>query len=352
MSFVVYNLSRSPTTVSCRLKGLSTVLHSASAQYTHPLPETVSPLLEKLLSENSPYTHVVSAHSSSAKSVLPRVAARLDLPAVSDITSLEHDSASNATTFTRPIYAGNAIATVKAPGSLRVKFFTVRSTAFKAAEDGGAAADAQAVEPVPVPDAPTEHVRTDLTKSDRPDLGSASRVVSGGRALKNAETFKEVMEPLADALGAAIGASRAAVDAGYADNSLQVGQTGKVVAPELYMAVGISGAIQHLAGMKDSKFIVAINKVSYVSSFMALRADFYFHRTLRLPSSKLRTQVSLRTFTQRCRSLSRSSSNKCTVLHATISPHRTAMKIYTFLQRCLNSIYHPQCSVSFALRSR
>lgn len=245
-----------------RLKGLSTVLHSASEQYAHSLPETISPLLEKLLGDNSPYTHVVSAHSSAAKSILPRVAARLDLPAVSDITALEHDAA-GATTFTRPIYAGNALATVKAPAPLRVKFFTVRTTAFKAAAaDDAAQAEAQAVDAVPVPDAPTQHVRTDLTKSDRPDLGSASRVVSGGRALKNAETFKATLEPLADALGAAIGASRAAVDAGYADNSLQVGQTGKVVAPELYMAIGISGAIQHLAGMKDSKLIVAINKVS------------------------------------------------------------------------------------------
>ncbi len=246
-----------------RLKGLNTIIHSASEQYAHSVPETVSPLLEKLLGEGSPYTHVVSAHSSSAKSILPRVAARLDLPAVSDITSLEHDSSSNATTFTRPIYAGNAIATVKAPSSLRLKFFTVRSTAFKAAAaEESAQAEAQLLDPVEASNVPTQHVRTDLTKSDRPDLGSASRVVSGGRALKNAETFKSTLEPLADALGAAIGASRAAVDAGYADNSLQVGQTGKVVAPALYMAIGISGAIQHLAGMKDSKLMVAINKAS------------------------------------------------------------------------------------------
>ncbi|PIL36259.1 hypothetical protein GSI_01921 [Ganoderma sinense ZZ0214-1] len=244
-----------------KLKELNAIIHSASEQYAHSVPETVSPLLEKLLGESSPYTHVVSAHSSSAKSILPRVAARLDLPAVSDITSLEHDSSSNATTFTRPIYAGNAIATVKAPSSLRLKFFTVRSTAFKAAAaDETASVEAQPLDPVEASSVPTLHVRTDLTKSDRPDLGSASRVVSGGRALKNAETFKSTLEPLADALGAAIGASRAAVDAGYADNSLQVGQTGKVVAPELYMAIGISGAIQHLAGMKDSKLIVAINK--------------------------------------------------------------------------------------------
>ncbi|KAH9931168.1 electron transfer flavoprotein alpha subunit [Epithele typhae] len=262
-----------------KLKGVSTVLHSASEQYAHSVSEAVSPLLEKLLGESSPYTHVVSAHSSAAKSILPRVAAQLDLPAVSDITSLVHDSASNSTTFTRPIYAGNAIATVKAPSSLRVKFFTVRSTAFKASSaDEGVSAEAQAVDPVEA-SSPTQHVKTDLTKSDRPELGSASRIVSGGRALKDAKTFNATLEPLADALGAAIGASRAAVDAGYADNSLQVGQTGKVVAPELYMAIGISGAIQHLAGMKDSKLIVAINKDPEAPIFQVadagLVADLY-----------------------------------------------------------------------------
>lgn len=206
----------------------------------------------------------MAAHSSSARSILPRAAGALDTPAVSDVTSVEHDASSNSTTFTRPIYAGNAIATVRAPSSVALKFFTVRPTAFDAASEEGGSAEAEAVEPVEVPDLPTEHVKTVVAKSDRPDLGTASRVVSGGRALKNAETFKATMEPLADALGAAVGASRAAVDAGYADNSLQVGQTGKIVAPELYMALGISGAIQHLAGMKDSKLIVAINKVIYL----------------------------------------------------------------------------------------
>ena len=243
-----------------RLKGLTKVLHSSSKVYSPPLPETVSPLLQKLLAEGSPFTHVVSSHSSSAKSILPRVAGKLDAPAVSDVTSVEHNSTENSTTFTRPIYAGNAIATVKAPSSIPLKFFTVRTTAFDTAIEGGSA-PAEAIEPVEVANVSTEHVSTELTKSDRPDLAVASRVVSGGRALKNAETFKATLEPLADVLGAAIGASRAAVDSGYADNSLQVGQTGKVVAPELYMALGISGAIQHLAGMKDSKLIVAVNKV-------------------------------------------------------------------------------------------
>ncbi|KIM47454.1 hypothetical protein M413DRAFT_439117 [Hebeloma cylindrosporum] len=242
-----------------KLKGVTSVLHSTSQQYTEPLPETLSPLLEKLLSD-SPFTHVVSATSSTAKSLLPRVSARLDAPTVSDVTSLEHDAASGSTTFTRPIYAGNAIATVRAPAGIPIKFFTVRGTAFAPAVSQDSTADDKAVDPVEVADPVTQHLKTTIAKSDRPDLGVASRVVSGGRALKNAETFEKTLYPLADALGAAVGASRAAVDAGYADNSLQVGQTGKVVAPELYMAIGISGAIQHLAGMKDSKLIVAINK--------------------------------------------------------------------------------------------
>ncbi|OCH91419.1 electron transfer flavo protein alpha subunit [Obba rivulosa] len=263
-----------------KLSGLSSLLHASSPQYAAPITEIISPLLERVLSNDSPFTHVVSAHSSFAKSLLPRVAAKLDAPAVSDITSVEHDASSNSTTFTRPIYAGNAIATVRAPQSIPIKFFTVRSTAFSAAvPQDGAQVEDKALDPVDVADPPTQHVKTDLTKSDRPELGVASRVVSGGRALKNAETFKSTMEPLADVLGAAIGASRAAVDAGYCDNSLQVGQTGKVVAPELYMAVGISGAIQHLAGMKDSKLIVAINKDPEAPIFqvadVGLVADLY-----------------------------------------------------------------------------
>ncbi|KAG7446324.1 electron transfer flavoprotein alpha subunit [Guyanagaster necrorhizus] len=262
-----------------KLKGLTGLLHSTSELYSAPVPEAVSPLLTAVLG-STPYTHVVSATSSFAKSLLPRVAAQLDVPAVSDITSLEHDAASNNTTFTRPIYAGNAIATVKASSSIPIKFFTVRGTSFIAApSDDNASVDVQEVDPIVVSDSPTEHVKTSLTKSDRPDLGVASRVVSGGRPLKNAETFQATLYPLADVLGAAVGASRAAVDAGYADNSLQVGQTGKVVAPKLYMAFGISGAIQHLAGMKDSKLIVAVNKDPDAPIFqvadVGLVADLY-----------------------------------------------------------------------------
>ncbi|KAJ2931213.1 hypothetical protein H1R20_g5801, partial [Candolleomyces eurysporus] len=240
-----------------KLQGLTSVLHSTSSQYAEPLPEVLTPLFEKLLSDSS-FTHVVSATSSSAKSVLPRVSARLDAPTVSDVTSVEHDASTNSTTFTRPIYAGNAIATVKAPSAIPIKFFTVRGTAFAPTpSEDGASVEAKEVEPVQVADPLTQHIKTTIAKSDRPDLGVASRVVSGGRALKDAKTFEATLYPLADVLGAAVGASRAAVDSGYADNSLQVGQTGKVVAPELYMALGISGAIQHLAGMKDSKLIVA-----------------------------------------------------------------------------------------------
>ncbi|KAJ3933568.1 MAG: DHS-like NAD/FAD-binding domain-containing protein [Lentinula lateritia] len=262
-----------------KLKGLTSLLHSTSDLYAEQLPETLSPLLEKLLSD-SEYTHVVSTPSSLAKSLLPRVAAKLDVPSVSEITSLEHDSSSNSTTFTRPIYAGNAISTVRLPSSVPIKFFTVRATNFDPAPfEESQEIEVKAIDPVDVPNCPTKHISTQLAKSDRPDLSVAGRVVSGGRPLKNAETFAATLDPLADVLGAALGASRAAVDAGYVDNSLQVGQTGKVVAPELYMAIGISGAIQHLAGMKDSKMIVAVNKDPDAPIFqvadVGLVADLY-----------------------------------------------------------------------------
>ena len=180
------------------------------------------------------------------------MAALLDTQQISDITAIENEN-----TFVRPIYAGNAIATVESSDPLKI--ITVRGTAFPAAAvEGGSATVEDGADPKA--ETSTEWLSEDLTKSDRPDLATASKVVSGGRGLKSKEDFDKIMTPLADSLGAAIGASRAAVDSGYADNSLQVGQTGKVVAPQLYLAVGISGAIQHLAGMKDSKVIAAINK--------------------------------------------------------------------------------------------
>jgi electron transfer flavoprotein alpha subunit len=245
------------------------LLHASSPAYSPPLPETLAPLLKSILTtQEGRYTHFFSAHSSAAKSLLPRVAAALDLPAVSDIISISHDEPSDTTTFTRPIYAGNAIATICANADIKLKVVTVRGTAFTPLS-GQAEHEAtvEEVAPVELSDAEkvTEHLKTEVSKSDRPDLGIAKRVVSGGRALKNKVTFNATLEPLAGVLGAAVGASRAAVDAGYADNSLQVGQTGKIVAPELYIAIGISGAIQHLAGMKDSKMIVAINKVCAVT---------------------------------------------------------------------------------------
>ena len=183
---------------------------------------------------------------------MPRVAALLDVQQISDVTAIESED-----TFVRPIYAGNAILTLQS--SDNIKIVTVRGTAFAAAEaEGGSAGIVEGVDPKAA--IQTEWLSEDLAKSDRPDLATASKVVSGGRGLKSKEQFDKIIPPLADALGAAIGASRAAVDSGFADNSLQVGQTGKNVAPQLYLCAGISGAIQHLAGMKDSKVIAAINK--------------------------------------------------------------------------------------------
>lgn len=218
---------------------------------TQGLPENYAPLLVENIKKGG-YTHIIAGHTAFGKNLLPRVAALLDSQQISDITAIEGEN-----TFVRPIYAGNAIATVES--SDEIKVITIRGTAFAAATpESGSAAIEEGVDPKA--DSPTEWVSENLTKSDRPDLATASKVVSGGRGLKSKEEFDKVILPLADALGAAVGASRAAVDSGYADNSLQVGQTGKVVAPQLYLAVGISGAIQHLAGMKDSKVIAAINK--------------------------------------------------------------------------------------------
>lgn len=238
-------------TEAAKVDGVEKIITVDNGAYEKGLPENFAPLLVENIKKGG-YTHVIVGHTAFGKNLLPRVAALLDSQQISDITSIESES-----TFVRPIYAGNAIATVES--SDPIKFITIRGTAFAADTPGsGSAAIEAGVDPKA--ESGSEWISEDLAKSDRPDLATASKVVSGGRGLKSKEDFDKVMLPLADALGAAVGASRAAVDSGYADNSLQVGQTGKVVAPQLYMAVGISGAIQHLAGMKDSKVIAAINK--------------------------------------------------------------------------------------------
>ncbi|KAG5921509.1 hypothetical protein E4U42_005811 [Claviceps africana] len=236
---------------AAKVDGVEQIIKVENGVYEKGLPETFAPLLTENIKKGN-YTHVIGGHTAFGKSLLPRVAALLDSQQVSDITAIEDEK-----TFVRPIYAGNAIATVECLDP--VKVITIRGTAFApATPESGSSKIVEGVDPNA--QASAQWVSEDLAKSDRPDLGSASKVVSGGRGLKSKAEFDNVILPLADALGAAVGASRAAVDSGYADNSLQVGQTGKVVAPQLYMAVGISGAIQHLAGMKDSKVIAAINK--------------------------------------------------------------------------------------------
>lgn len=236
---------------------LSSVLYASHDAFQHQLPEPLAPVLAEMIKAKG-YTHVLAAHSSWGKNLFPRIAALLDVAQVSDIMGIESED-----TFIRPIYAGNAIATVKSKDP--IKLVTVRATAFdKSSESADASAPVEELKLEPKSDVRSATwINESVVKSERPDLGSASRVVSGGRALKTKESFDGLLQPLADTLGAAIGASRAAVDGGLADNSLQVGQTGKVVAPELYIAIGISGAIQHLAGMQDSKVIVAINKVCH-----------------------------------------------------------------------------------------
>ncbi|KDN39913.1 electron transfer flavo protein, alpha subunit [Tilletiaria anomala UBC 951] len=253
-----------------KVNGISKVFYSASKPFEAHLPESLAPLLKSLLEKGS-YSHLFAGHTAVGRDTIPRVAALVDSAQISDIIEVQGED-----TFVRPIYAGNALATVKS--SDKVKIITVRGTAFEAASTEGGSAEKEKI-PAGSAEAPTEFVEEKLTVSARPDLGTASRVVSGGRALKSTENFAKYIEPLADALNAAVGASRAAVDAGYADNSLQVGQTGKIIAPELYVAVGISGAIQHLAGMKDSKTIVAINKDADAPIFqvadLGLVADLY-----------------------------------------------------------------------------
>ena len=234
---------------AAKVAGVSTVHVADDASLAHQLPENAAPLIATLMESHDAF---LAPATTTGKNIAPRVAALLDVMQISDILSVESED-----TFTRPIYAGNAIATVKSSDAKKV--ITVRGTAFdKAATEGGSAS----VEGVTgAGDAGlSSFVSEEIAKSERPELTSAKIIVSGGRALGSSEKFEEVITPLADKLGAGIGASRAAVDAGYVPNDYQVGQTGKIVAPEVYIAIGISGAIQHLAGMKDSKTIVAINK--------------------------------------------------------------------------------------------
>jgi electron transfer flavoprotein alpha subunit len=232
-----------------QIAGVAKVIHVEGEGFAHGLAENVA---AQVLAIAGDYSHILFPATASGKNIAPRVAAKLDVAQISDITKVESPD-----TFERPIYAGNAIATVQS--SDKVKVITVRTTGFDGAAATGGSASVETKDAVQA-SATSSFVGNEIAKSERPELTAAKIIVSGGRALGSEEKFKEVMTPLADKLGAAIGASRAAVDAGYAPNDLQVGQTGKIVAPQLYIAAGISGAIQHLAGMKDSKVIVAINK--------------------------------------------------------------------------------------------
>ena len=232
-----------------QIVGVAKVIHADAPGLEHGLAENVA---AQVLAIASSYSHILFPATASGRNVAPRVAAKLDVAQVSDITKVV-----SADTFERPIYAGNAIATVQSTDS--VKVITVRATGFDAAAATGGSAAVE-IAAATADDGKSQFMGSEIAKSDRPELTAAKIIVSGGRALGSKEKFDEVMTPLADKLGAALGASRAAVDAGYAPNDWQVGQTGKIVAPQLYIAAGISGAIQHLAGMKDSKVIVAINK--------------------------------------------------------------------------------------------
>lgn len=252
---------------AAQVAGVSKVLLADNAAFANQLAENIAPLVVEL---SGAYSHIIAPATTTGKNFLPRVAALLDVSMVSDITKVI-----DAKTFERPIYAGNAIATVQSAEDKVI--LTVRTTAFDAAGAGGSAS----IESVSAGNdvGKSSFVKEELAKSDRPELTSAGIVVSGGRALASGENFTKYIEPLADKLGAAVGASRAAVDAGFVPNDLQVGQTGKIVAPNLYIAAGISGAIQHLAGMKDSKVIVAINNdpeapIAQVADYF-LEADIF-----------------------------------------------------------------------------
>ena len=241
--------SSGAASAAAAIDGVVKVLHADADVFAHGLAENVA---AQVLALAGGYSHFVFAATASGKNISPRVAAKLDVGQISDITKVISPD-----TFERPIYAGNAIATVQSLDALKV--ITVRTTGFDPASASGGSATVEAVQPVG-DSGKTSFVGAEIAKNDRPELTSAKIIVSGGRALGSSDKFNDVLTPLADKLGAALGASRAAVDAGYAPNDWQVGQTGKIVAPQLYVAIGISGAIHHLAGMKDSKVIVAINK--------------------------------------------------------------------------------------------
>jgi electron transfer flavoprotein alpha subunit len=240
--------STAAASAAASIAGVSKVVHVDNALYEHVLAEEIAPLVVSMASDVS---HILAPASTFGKNIIPRVAALLDVGAITDISRVE-----SSDTFVRPIYAGNAMATVQS--SDKIKVMTIRATAFEAAATEGGSASVETVDATASP-ALSVFVRQELTKSERPELTSANIIISGGRGFGSEENFA-LLDEVADKLGAAIGASRAAVDAGYAPNDYQVGQTGKIVAPDLYIAVGISGAIQHLAGMKDSKVIVAVNK--------------------------------------------------------------------------------------------
>jgi len=234
---------------AAQIAGVAKVLHADDAGFAHALAENVA---AQVLAVAGSYSHVLFAATASGKNIAPRVAAKLDVAQISDISKVDAPD-----TFERPIYAGNAIATVQSSDA--VKVITVRTTGFDPAPATGGSASVEAIA-IATGAGKSSFVGSEIAANDRPELTAAKIIVSGGRALGSEDKFNEVMIPLADKLGAAVGASRAAVGAGYAPNDWQVGQTGKIVAPDLYIAVGISGAIQHLAGMKESKVIVAINK--------------------------------------------------------------------------------------------
>jgi electron transfer flavoprotein alpha subunit len=234
---------------AANIAGVTKVLVADSPAYAHALAEPLAALIVSLAGD---YSHVLAAATAVGKNVLPRIAALLDSQPISDISDVI-----DADTFIRPIYAGNALATVKSSDTK--KFITVRAASFDAVAAEGGSASIENVT-ASAADDNSKYISSELSKSERPELTAAKIIVSGGRGMQNGENFTKLLDPVADKLGAAVGASRAAVDAGYVPNDYQVGQTGKIVAPELYIAIGISGAIQHLAGMKDSKVIVAINK--------------------------------------------------------------------------------------------